>query len=166
MAVTILKTDIHGDNLIWYNPNDRPQQKNYETSSQYLIDLGTWESELKQIPFSSSQDAQFIYDYGAKILGYYPLNYQIISAYKLELKKGLEVDCVRIDRDFKGENYNRIVAHYEPKIYTRVYPESFDDIFKKYREYTNNEDAYSFKEWLKENYEYALPKKQLINGKN
>lgn len=160
MAVTILKKNIHGDNLIWYNPNDRPQQKNYETSSQYLIDLGTWESELKQIPFANSQDVQFIYNYVAKTSGYGKITYQNIHAYESALKKGIEVYCVRVYRESKGLNYNRLVAHFEPEVYTRVYPESFDDVFKKYRQHTNNEDAYSFKEWLKENYEYALPKKK------
>jgi hypothetical protein len=160
MAVTIFKRNTHGNDLIWYNPNNKPEQKNYVTSSQYLIDLGIWESELIQIPYKSSQDEKLIYDYCAKTLGYYKITYQNIFAYETALKRGIEVDFVKVIKEFNGANYSRLIAKFEPIIYPRLIPEYFDDVFKKYREYTNNEDAYCFKEWLKENYEYLIPRQK------
>jgi|JI10StandDraft_1071094.scaffolds.fasta_scaffold30523_3 hypothetical protein len=159
MAATILKRNRYGYNEIWYNRNDKPKETDYITSSQYLIDLGKWERERVHISFNSVNDENLIIDHVIKQLGYYPLNYQVSNAVNKILLDGIEIDCVKVDKDLKSNTYNRLVAYYNYKINKEIKPERFDDIFKKYRQHTNNEDAYSFKEWLKENYEYVLPKK-------
>lgn len=159
MAATILKRNRYGYNEIWYNKNDKPKETDYITSSQYLSDLWKWERERVHVSFNSINDENLIIDHVIKQLGYYPLNYQVSNAVDKILINGIEIDCVRIDKCLNTpQTYNKLAAYFSPKEVKIQHPEDFDTIFKKYRQHTNNEDAYLFKEWLEENYQYALPK--------